>query len=86
MFEPCQNTFGRKRKLADDINAQAVRSSGSDLFIECGFKTPGWNARMAFRISADTDLFNPGFTQSALLNYGESIGEYARCVDIPADQ
>ena len=68
------------------MNAQAVRSSGSDLFIERGFETPGWNARMAFRISADTDLFNAGFAQTAFLDYGERVGEYSRYVDIAADQ
>ncbi len=66
LLEPGQNAFGRKRELADDMNAQAVRSGGGDLFVERGFQTPGRNARMAFRIGADTDLFNAGLAQDGL--------------------
>ena len=67
------------------MDAEPLSRGCGDLFIKRGFKACGWNARMAFRIGADADLFNSDFAQAALLDHGEGIAKSARHVDISTD-
>ena len=78
LLEPGQDALGRKRELADDMDAQALRRRGGDLLVERGFEPPGGNARMAFRIGADADLFDAGFAQAAFLDHRQRVGKGSR--------
>ena len=77
--------LGRKRELAHDMDAQAVRRGGGDLLVERDCEPAGRNAVMALRIGADPDLLDAGLAQAAFLDHRQRVGERARRIDVTAD-
>ncbi len=85
LSEPGQDALGRKRELAHDMDAQAVRGGGGDLLVERGLEPGGRNTAMALRIGADADLLDPSLPQASLLDHRQRIGEWPQSIDVAAD-
>ena len=67
LLEPGDDALAGKRELADDVHAQALRGGAGDLLVAATASRPcRRNARMAFRIGADADLFDAGLAQRGL--------------------
>ena len=62
-----------------------VRGGGGDLLVERGFKPPGRNAVMAFRIGADADLLMPASRRRPFWITASASGNGPDRVDVTAD-